>query len=277
MATGAPAVRPGGYRLSEEETRRLTEFASELEVRPDPDGALAWAVRRFELGCGRETSMEGLSDHLLALRAVLDGRGPVGASLPMRAAALIDGVPGGRLIARERFEASLELERSLMRGAPPAGTAELAEWVEQSVRGLLRDAALGELGSDLGAAADESLIASGLAEGDPEIAVTTSVPKPDFNPEPPPEQEDHMDQETRSMEPIPDHDEIRITATNWLEEVEVEAESEAGTIEWPAGVRDSEPHERIDTPTVRHLFPAPEDADWEVSELDYDHYDRRAG
>ena len=41
------------------------------------------------MGCERDTALEGLSDHLLALRAVLDGRGPVGASLPMRASALI--------------------------------------------------------------------------------------------------------------------------------------------------------------------------------------------
>jgi hypothetical protein len=81
-----------------------------------------------------------------------------------------------------------------------------------------------------------------------------------------------MEDETRIMEPIPVEDEIRITATNWLEEVEVEAE--AGTIEWPAG-SSGERHERIDTPTVRHLFPVPEDADWEVRELDYDHYERR--
>ena len=89
VATGAPATRPGGYKLNEEEASELAELASALEARPDPDGALAWAVGRFEMGCERETALEGLSDHLLALRAVLEGHGPVGASLPMRAAALI--------------------------------------------------------------------------------------------------------------------------------------------------------------------------------------------
>ena len=42
------------------------------------------------------------------------------------------------------------------------------------------------------------------------------------------------------MEPVPAHDEIRITATNWLDEVSVEE----GTMEWTAaeggGVRDRE-------------------------------------
>src|SRR5665811_564561 len=91
LPTGAPAPRQGGYTLDQAEAEQLVELAETLEARPDPAGPLAWAVRRFELGCERPSSLEGLSDHLLALRAVLDGQGPVGASLPMRAAALIAG------------------------------------------------------------------------------------------------------------------------------------------------------------------------------------------
>ena len=83
----------------------------------------------------------------------------------------------------------------------------------------------------------------------------------------------HDEQDTRIMEPVPSEDEIRITATNWLDEVSVEE----GTMEWTAaeggGIGD---RERLDTPRVRQLFPVPEDADWEVRELDYDHY-RNAG
>jgi hypothetical protein len=82
------------------------------------------------------------------------------------------------------------------------------------------------------------------------------------------------DHDTRIMEPVPAEDEIRITATNWLDEVAVEG----GTLEWPAGDGVGPGHrERVDTPRVRHLFQVPEDADWEVRELEYDHYDRRAG
>jgi hypothetical protein len=291
VATGAPATRPGGYVLSEAEAAELVELAAALEARPDPDGALAWAVGRFELGCGRESPAEGLSDHLLALRAVLEGQGPVGASLPMRASALIAGESDDRVDVRERIEQALELERSLMRGGPVAGTPELAGWVEESVRGMLRDAALGELGTDLGAVADETLIATGLAEGDAEITVTAQdTPDPDtpalvaedmpyidetqtradrlqWQPE-----EDQMDEDTRILEPIPGEDEIKITATNWLEEVGVEE----STLDFPAIEGDVSHRERIDTPRVRHLFPVPEDADWGVPELDYDHY-RRAG
>ena len=325
IATGAAAPRGDGYELSEEEAEQLAELARTLEARPDPSGPLAWAVRRFELGCERETALEGLSDSLLALRAVLDGQGPVGASLPMRASALIAGGSDDRLAVRERLEAAMELERSLMAGGSGEAAGDLADWVEESVRSILREAALGELGADLGEAADESLIATGLGAGDVEIAVAAHgldlaqrdaddlrSPEPDVrdirSPEPQvpdrlPEPEvselevpefeidriraskpvaDHpdlspeeasMEEDTRILEPVPAEDEIRITATNWLEEVEVEE----STLDFPAIKGDVTHRERIDTPRVRHLFPVPENADWQVRELNYDHYDQHAG
>ncbi len=299
VATGAPATRPGGYRLNESEAEELTDFASTLESLPDPDGALTWAVGRFEMACERESALEGLSDHLLALRAVLEGHGPVGASLPMRAAALISDESMDRIEAREQVEEILELERAMMNGRLLVGATDLACWAEESARRLLRQAALGELGNDLIGTADESLIVSGLAEGDAEIAISVqesaepddfpepvAVPEPDDVPEPaeiriehlPPEldstEEDHL-QDTRIMEPIPAEDEIKITATPWLDEV---SEGRPGdSLEWPApaveGDRDLQHRERIDTPRVRHLFPVP-DADWDVSHLEYE-YSRR--
>ncbi len=306
VATGASATRAGGYRLSEREASDLVELASTLEARPDPDGALTWAVGRFEMGCARESALDGLSDHLLALRAVLEGHGPVGASLPLRAAALICDDSLDRVEARERVEAVLELERSLMNGRPAERAVELAGWAEEGVRRLLLQAAVGELGSDLSATADEALIATGLEAGDLEIAVSIPTPNPhmsaaegedmggidetspssgtdrslilsgpDEGPAYPIEQEEDM-QETRIMEPIPAEDEIRITATPWLDEV---SDGRRGdSLEWPAAdERDIEHRDRIDTPRVRHLFPVPEDADWEVSHLEYEHYGRRAG
>ncbi len=283
IATGAPAARPGGYALSEAEASELAALAGDLEARPDPDAALTWAVDRFELGCGRESALEGLSDHLLALRAVLEGHGPVGASLPMRAAALIADDSFDRVEARARVEHALELERSLMNGARSNQEAlELARWLEGGVRIVLREAALGELGADIGAAADETLIATGLEGGDIEIAVAVPIANPhvsavegedmgEIDSEVPPE-EDYMEQDTRIMEPVPEEDEIRITATNWLDEVSVDE----STLDFPAVEDDLSHRERVDTPRVRHLFPVPEDADWEVRELEYDHY-RRAG
>lgn len=320
VATGAAATRPGGYRLSEDEARELVALAETLEARPDPDNALTWAVNRFELGLVRESALEGLSDHLLALRAVLEGHGPVGASLPMRAAALIADESLDRIEAREQVEAVLELERALMNGRSLERAVELAAWTEDGVRRLLVQAALGELGSDLSATADETLIANGLEAGDAQIAISAeeaqepddfpapiaeelaaeepvaaepelfAVPEPAEHEVPefrieqlalPPEapeqttrpesiEEDYdMEQETRIMEPIPAEDEIRITATPWLDEV---ADARPGdSLEWPAASeRDIEHRERIDTPRVRHLFPVP-DSDWEVSHLEFDY------
>jgi hypothetical protein len=303
IATGAPATRPGGYRLSEAEAAELADFAAALESRPDPDSALTWAVGRFEMGCERESAMDGLSDHLLALRAVLEGHGPVGASLPLRAAALISDDNLDRIEARERVEEILELERALMNGRSLEGATELAAWTEEGVRRLLREAALGELGADLSTTADETLITTGLDAGDAEIAVTAydapdplpvDLEEPPAIVEPTPAaeirvehlppadlpaestEEEHMEQETRIMEPIPAPDEIRITATPWLEEV---SEGNPGdSLEWPAASveRDLQHRERIDTPRVRHLFPVPEDADWEVSHLEYEHFGKNA-
>ncbi|HEX7059138.1 MAG TPA: hypothetical protein VF176_04735 [Solirubrobacterales bacterium] len=275
IATGAPATRSGGYQLSEAEASELAELAGALEVRPDPDGALAWAVGRFEMGCARETAMEGLSDHLLGLRAVLEGHGPVGASLPMRAAALISCDSHDRIEARERMEHALEIERTLMNGAPSRDGLELAVWIEESLRRMLREAALGELGADISTAADETLISAGLDAGDGAIVGTTSeweIPDTGRVEVTVAQHHAHQEQETRIMEPIPGEDEIKITAAHWLDEVA----EDNGSIEWTAAEGDPQHRERIDTPRVRHLFQVPEDADWEVRELDYDHY-RRAG
>jgi hypothetical protein len=306
IATGAPATRPGGYRLGEEEAGELIEFAAELEARPDPDSALTWAVGRFEMGCERATALEGLSDHLLAMRAVLEGHGPVGASLPLRAAALIADEDLDRIEAGEKVERVLELERATMNGRPVERAVELATWIEEGTRRLLREAALGELGNDLSTVADETLIVDGLAEGDAQIGVSVEdelvvaeeelfaeepvVPEPEgeeisieaVEPMPSAElqlpveelpEEEYVEQETRIMEPIPAEDEIRITATPWLEEV---SDPRGGdTIQWPADAeRDLQHREKVDTPRVRHLFPVP-DSDWDVDHLEFE-YSRRA-
>ena len=108
---------------------------------------------------------------------MLDGHGPVGASLPMRASALIADESFGRIEARERVESALELERALMNGTLDPGLA-IAGWIEEGVRRILRETALGELSSDLNTVADETLIASGLGGGDAEIAVAEEIAEP---------------------------------------------------------------------------------------------------
>ena len=136
------------------------------------------------------------------------------------------------------------------------------------MRRLLRDAALGELGTDISTAADETLIATGLEAGDAEIAVTASEaplgalaersPPPRTaafsRPTAHPTEEEYMEPETRIMEPIPEEDEIRITATPWLDEVSLDH----STLDFPAIEDDIAHRERVDSPRVRHLFPVPE-------------------
>jgi hypothetical protein len=313
IATGVATPRQGGYRLSEAEVEELTDFAARLEACADPEGALRWAIARFELGCERPSALEGLSDHLLALRALLERDGPVGASLPVRAAALIAGAED-REEARERIERAIELERVLMRGSSliddddEGGPLAIAVWVEDGLRAILRDGALAEGSADPCLAADEILIGAGLDAGegsDDQRGGTAEWDAivPEEDPSPPVEEE--AGAPTRILEPIPQEDEIRVTAwtgiaieaggdeepaedpteddsevdeekeminRDWLSEV-----SRGATLEWPAadGERRPRQRERIDTPRIRHLFPVPEDADWSVSELEYERH--RAG
>ena len=114
------ARRPPRRLRAETRPRRsqLAEFASTLEARPDPDGALAWAVARFELGCGRESPSRASATTCWRCARCSTATGPVGASLPMRASALIADESFDRIEARERIESALELERSLMNGSP---------------------------------------------------------------------------------------------------------------------------------------------------------------
>jgi hypothetical protein len=205
IPTGTPATRRGGYKLSDAEARELAQFADGLESRPDPDGSLAWAVERFEMGCDRASALEGLSDYLLAMRALFEGQGPVGASLPMRAAALI-AEPAERTEAREKLQSAFELEAAMMAGREfDLGSATgLATWLEDAARSIVRGAALGEHGSDVAASADETLVAAGLRAGEGSVAEAAEIedwdpmdsdepepddepPEPDDSPEPHPE------------------------------------------------------------------------------------------
>ena len=99
-------TRPGGYRLSEERGRASSP-SSRPRSRPGPtptapspgrSAASRWAA-------SARAPLEGLSDHLLALRAVLDGHGP-GRRLAADARRGADRAttPCDRIEARERIE-----------------------------------------------------------------------------------------------------------------------------------------------------------------------------
>src|SRR6185369_8877987 len=61
----------GDCLLSAEEEDPLRAFCTLVSRRTPRAGELAWALRRFELGCERASAVEALTDWLLAARALL--------------------------------------------------------------------------------------------------------------------------------------------------------------------------------------------------------------
>lgn len=227
--TASAPPRSGGYSLDEAEAREFRSLAERLEARPDPAGSLAWAIRRFEMGCSRDDAIDGLTDHLLALGAALGGDGHMKASLPVRTAALARPETGGPDLT-EKLAQAVALEKTVSGGGAvlDRGAAiGAALWLEDVLRGILRDAALGIHGDDLSAAADEVLVARGLQAGAPGTAKTEVAQ--DW-PDPSQIEEEQMttpgnfrrgqdetpdseDGITRLIEPIPSEtEEIRITS-----------------------------------------------------------------
>jgi hypothetical protein len=187
ISTGAPRARGNGYWLVESELSDLAAFTRSLAERRSPiasvdglegpAGSLARAISRFEAGLERPSLLDALSDYLLALRFVLEGEGAAGVGVAMRAAAL-RAEPEGRPAVKETLDRAIALEEALVRGEalPPPGTGdgsplELVVRAESIVRGVLRDAASGRLGTDVRATADEILLADGLAAGEGSAAL----------------------------------------------------------------------------------------------------------
>jgi hypothetical protein len=311
LATGAARPRPGAYRLTDSELGDLAALSRALAGRPHPlrgaagargaAGSVARALSRFEVGLERPSLLEALSDYVLALRYVLDGGGATGVGLPMRVAAIC-AEPGERPAIKARVERALALERTLMRGEPPttqdgAGPLELVAEIEERTRSILREAASGRLGSDPRAAADEALLADGLAVGEGAVEVRGATAEWDaFEPAPAPRREGSPRNEDAEMEEIVSEAETRVLmaidprteqaasrgdenqAPDWLSEVD----SRGDTLDWPERpealkLLDRRPAEREATRRrVRHLFPRPETTEWRVAELHYDRDRSRA-
>ncbi len=121
---------------------------------------LAWALARFEMGCERSSELEALSDHLLALRALLEPEGPASGLLAGRLAALC-AVPGERAGLTRRVLKAIALERDVITGAAVehASCDALVAELAGHLRAVLRDVVSGHLPPDLVACAD-ALLAS---------------------------------------------------------------------------------------------------------------------
>jgi hypothetical protein len=178
--------RPHGMLVvTVEQEDELRAFCNLVSRRAPHGNELAWALRRFELGCERESPHEALTDHLLALRAVLEPEGQYSGLLAGRMAALC-ATPEQRLELTERMLAAVALEQAVIAGRSlkRAGGQVLMREVADHLRALLRDVICGHLSSDLPTLADE-LIASQQKQIDDDAhsgedaGVESSLPEPE--------------------------------------------------------------------------------------------------
>lgn len=143
----------------------LRAFCNLVSRRMPRSGELAWALRRFELGCTRERDDDALSDHLMALRALLEPEGPASGRLPGRLAALC-AQPDQRAAFTARVAHVVRMERSLITGAgapEDATVGALSRELAGHLRAILRDVLCGHLDPDLRGLADR-LLAEELVE-----------------------------------------------------------------------------------------------------------------
>jgi hypothetical protein len=151
--------RPNGIlTIAESAEDELRAFCNLIARRTPRAGELAWALRRYELGCERPSAFEALTDHLLGLRALLEPEGPQSGRLAGRVAALC-ATPEQRLAVTERVAHAASMERAIVAGLAPmdGGVEKLLAEVTGHLRALLRDVLCGHLDSDLRSVADQLL------------------------------------------------------------------------------------------------------------------------
>jgi hypothetical protein len=170
IALGTGGRPHGMLVISPEQEDELRAFCSLVSRRAPHDNELAWALRRFELGCERAHPYEALTDHLLALRALLEPEGPSSGLLAGRIAALC-AMPEDRVKLTERMTKAQKLERAAIAGTAAERTAAvaIARDVADHLRALLRDVICGHLTPDLVRLADE-LLAAPLEESAEEMS-----------------------------------------------------------------------------------------------------------
>ena len=145
----------GDLLVETHQEAELTEFCRLVANRWPRGGEIAWALRRHEFGCDRMHHLDGLSDHLLALRALLEPEGPESGHLTDRLAAIC-AEPQDRARLAERTARAARLERGVQTGLTKREpeSLELCHEIEMNLRALLRDVICGHLDSDLVTIAD---------------------------------------------------------------------------------------------------------------------------
>jgi hypothetical protein len=143
----------------------LRAFCNLVARRVPSSGEIAWALARFEMACERIVPFEALTDHLLALRALLEPEGPASGRLAQRLAILC-ARPEERVAMAERTARAISLERAVIAGLASgersAGADALVAEMGEHLRAVLRDVLCGHLDSDLVGVAD-ALLAQAVA------------------------------------------------------------------------------------------------------------------
>jgi hypothetical protein len=159
--TGSGGLPAGVLAIEADQEDELRAFCNLVWRRMPRGGELAWALARFEMGSERPAPHR-ITDHLLALRALLEPEGPGSGRLPERVAALC-AEPEGRARVAERVAHAISLERTIVAGhsAVGADVEAIAADLAGHLRAILRDVLCGHLDSDVRRLADEL-----LSEGD---------------------------------------------------------------------------------------------------------------
>lgn len=168
LGAGAGGHPHGMLLVAADQEDELRAFCNLVSRRAPRDGEIAWALERFEMGCERAHEHQALSDHLLALRALLgaprehEPQGSPSGLLAARLAALC-ATPEHRASLTDRTLAAIALERQAIQGTAVehAGSLALARDLADHLRALLRDVICGHLPADLVSLADELLLSGG--------------------------------------------------------------------------------------------------------------------
>ncbi len=154
--------RPAGdCLLAADEEDPLRAFCGLVSRRTPRAGELAWALRRFELGCERGSAVEALTDWLMAARALFADTDRVGYDGVAERLSAICAEPEDRPTLEARVREAISLERAAMAGLMRPGTEIDALVCELGgcLRAVLRDVLCGHLDPALRQVADDLRVA----------------------------------------------------------------------------------------------------------------------
>ena len=155
LATGLRRTA-GDCLLAAEDEDPLRAFCALVGRRTPRSGELAWALRRFELGCERGTALEALTDWLLCARALLAEPDAVGYERMAERVAAICATPGEREQLVGALRRAIAMERAVVAGLvrPEPVIEEMVAALGSCLRAILRDVLCGHLDPDLRRVAD---------------------------------------------------------------------------------------------------------------------------